>query len=253
MLEINPYKGKNEEISDFIHLIAAAKGIGNDISYSLRPDPFWISRNISLWQRKPVQWKMKRLFDLALSIIGSILISPILFIIAIAIKLDSKGPIFFKQKRIGLYGKEFFMYKFRSMKINAEDQFDQIKHFNETNYIMFKMKEDPRITRVGKIIRKYSLDELPQLINVIKGEMSLVGPRPPIKKEVEKYEKWHFLRFSTLPGLTGIWQVSGRAKITDFNTVVKLDYQYIHDWDIKLDLLLLFKTIPVVISAKGAS
>jgi len=192
MIEVNPYKDKNEEISDFIHLIAAAKAVDKNRENLIKPNPFWIARNINLWRRKPIQWRFKRLFDLMVSILGGIIISPVLLITALAIKLDSRGSVFFKQKRIGMYGKEFYMYKFRSMKLNAEEQIEMIKDCNETNCIMFKMKEDPRITRVGKIIRKYSLDELPQLINVFRGEMSLVGPRPPIRKEVEKYDKWHF-------------------------------------------------------------
>ncbi|OGI04075.1 MAG: hypothetical protein A2104_00155 [Candidatus Melainabacteria bacterium GWF2_32_7] len=246
-------KGKKEELNHLLHLIASSSKTINKDSFSVKVNPFWIARNYSLWLRRPFQWKIKRIFDLVASIIGVILISPVLVLIATAIKMDSRGPILFKQKRIGLYGKEFYMYKFRSMKQDAEEEFEQIRSMNETNDVMFKMTEDPRITRFGKFLRKYSLDELPQLFNVIKGEMSLVGPRPPLDREMEKYSKWHYLKFATLPGLTGMWQVSGRSGILDFNEVVKLDYQYIDNWDLKLDFYLLLKTIPVVILAEGAA
>ncbi|MDD3012722.1 MAG: exopolysaccharide biosynthesis polyprenyl glycosylphosphotransferase [Candidatus Gastranaerophilales bacterium] len=214
---------------------------------------FWISRNFNIGLRKPFQWALKRLFDFILSFTGIIIIFPILLIIAAAIKLESDGPVFFKQKRVGLYGREFYMYKFRSMRQNAEESLDLLKDMNETNSIMFKMSEDPRITNIGRLIRKYSLDELPQLFNVLKGEMSLIGPRPPLPDEVEKYENWHYIKFSTYPGLTGLWQVSGRASIKDFNLVVKLDFKYAENWNLFQDLCILLKTIPVVIGAKGAS
>jgi len=214
---------------------------------------YWISRNFNIGLRKPFQWTLKRLFDFILSFTGIILAFPILLIIAAAIKIESKGPIFFKQKRIGLYGREFYMYKFRSMKHDAEEDRDLLKDLNETNSIMFKISEDPRITNVGKIIRKYSLDELPQLFNVLKGEMSLIGPRPPLPDEVENYETWHYIKFSTYPGITGLWQISGRASIKDFNIVVKLDFKYAENWNLFQDLYILLKTIPVVIRAKGAS
>lgn len=214
---------------------------------------FWLSRNFNIELRKPVQWKLKRTMDFALSIAGLVLASPILIAIAAAIKYESDGPILFKQKRIGKYGKEFYMYKFRSMLNNAEDNLEMLIHKNETNNVMFKMKKDPRITTVGKLIRKYSLDELPQLLNVLKGDMSLIGPRPPLPYEVEKYENWHYLKFSTYPGITGLWQVSGRSSIKDFNVVIKLDFKYTENWNLFQDFLIFLKTFPVVIFAKGAS
>jgi exopolysaccharide biosynthesis polyprenyl glycosylphosphotransferase len=214
---------------------------------------FWISRNFNIGLRKPFQWALKRILDFTLSLVGIIVLSPVLLIIAAAIKLESEGPVFFKQKRLGLYGREFYMYKFRSMKQNAEENLDLLKDLNETNSIMFKMTEDPRITNVGKLIRKYSLDELPQLFNVLKGEMSLIGPRPPLPDEVKRYEDWHYIKFSTYPGITGLWQTSGRASIKDFNLVIKLDFQYAENWNLFQDLYILLKTIPVVIRAKGAS
>jgi len=214
---------------------------------------FSLARNFNLKQRRPLQWYIKRIFDITSSIVGIMAIWPLLLMIVLAIKLESRGPILFKQERLGLYGKKFYMYKFRSMYQDAEQKLELLKEFNETNDKMFKMYNDPRITNVGKFIRKYSLDELPQLLNVIRGEMSLVGPRPPLQSEVDRYDKWHFLRFATLPGLTGMWQVSGRSGITDFDTVIKLDYEYINNWNFKLDLYLLLKTIPIVIMGKGAA
>lgn len=249
---MNSVKNKREEIKYLLSLIASNKEAIKENNATVKSNYYWLARNYNLWLRRPIQWKVKRFIDFFGSLLGIILISPILASIAIAIKLDSEGPILFKQQRIGLYGKEFYMYKFRSMKKNAEAELEQIRSQNETNDVMFKMFEDPRITRVGKIIRKFSLDELPQLLNVLRGEMSLVGPRPPLECEVEKYDKWHYLKFATLPGLTGMWQVNGRAIIKDFNQVVKLDYQYVKEWNLLLDFKLLVKTLPVVIMAKGA-
>lgn len=210
-------------------------------------------RNYNISSRKPLQWKIKRLFDYLITASGLLFISPLLVFVAILIKLDSQGPIFYKQKRIGFYGKEFEMYKFRSMKQGADKEYEKIKQLNETNELMFKVFNDPRITRIGKFIRKYSIDELPQLFNVLKGEMSLVGPRPPLPREVIHYEKKHYLRFATLPGLTGLWQVSGRSNIKNFDTVLNLDFNYINKWNIFTDIKILFKTIPVVLFAKNAA
>lgn len=214
---------------------------------------FWLSRNFDLRKRKPVQFFFKRLFEVTACTLGLIMLSPLMIFVALAIKKESSGPILFKQLRIGEHGKKFQIYKFRSMTTDAEEKFESLKSFNETNEKMFKIKEDPRVTKVGKFIRKYSIDELPQLFNVIKGEMSLVGPRPPLPSEVETYEKHHYLRFCAPPGITGMWQISGRSKIIDFETVVKMDYWYTQKWSLWLDLKLILKTIPVVISAKGAS
>lgn len=216
-------------------------------------ESFLISRNFNLKSRRPMQWLIKRTIDYVGTLSGLLLISPILLSIAILIKLDSSGPVLFKQKRVGLYGKEFDMYKFRSMNQDAETKLKDLKKHNETNKLMFKIKDDPRVTRLGKLLRRHSLDELPQLFNVLKGEMSLVGPRPPLPEEVALYDKWSFLRFATVPGLTGLWQVSGRSEIKNFNKVVELDYKYVEEWNILLDIYLLLKTIPVVFLGKGAS
>lgn len=151
---------------------------------------------------------LKRALDVTGSLLGMVGLLPFFILIAFAIKLDSKGPVLFKQKRIGHLGKPFDMYKFRSMYINAEERLPRLLDQNETS-VMFKIKADPRITRVGKFLRKFSLDEFPQLLNVLKGEMSLVGPRPPIVRELSMYQPWHYVRFSMLPGMTGLWQVHG--------------------------------------------
>ncbi|HEY9854439.1 MAG TPA: sugar transferase [Stenomitos sp.] len=200
------------------------------------------------------QFALKRAFDIMATALGLIIISPLLVLIALAIKLDSPGPVFFKQQRITVKGRPFWMYKFRSMQVDAEAQLDKIIHLNERkDNLMFKVKHDPRITRVGRFLRRTSLDELPQLFNVLLGEMSLVGPRPPLPREVDNYAPHHRQRLEVLPGITGLWQVSGRSDITDFEEVVRLDLTYIQDWSIWLDFKILFRTIPAVLSSRGAS
>ena len=190
---------------------------------------------------------IKRIIDIVASFIGLILLSPL-----ILIKLESKGEVIFKQKRVGLNGKKFYMYKFRSMVINAEELKKQLESQNEMSGPMFKIKDDPRITKVGKFIRKTSIDELPQLINVIKGDMSLVGPRPSLPKEVEKFEPWMMERLEVKPGLTCIWQISGRNNI-DFEDWMKLDIKYVRERSFKLDIKLILKTVLVLFGDKNAS
>lgn len=205
-------------------------------------------------KRKPVQYFIKRFLDVSLSLIGLIMISPLLLLIAILVKIDSKGPIIYKQRRIGLNKKIFYMYKFRTMKVGAENEEDCIRKFHkEDNVIMFKIKNDPRITKIGKFLRKYSLDELPQLFNVLKGEMSLVGPRPRVEKDLAQFKNWHYIFFAAMPGITGMWQTNGRSAIKDFDKVVSFEYNYIKNWNLLLDFSILFKTIPVVISGANAS
>ena len=195
---------------------------------------------------------IKRIIDIVASFIGIILLSPLILIVSILIKLESKGEVIFKQKRVGLNGKEFYMYKFRSMVINAEELKKQLESQNEMSGPMFKIKDDPRITNVGKFIRKTSIDELPQLINVIKGDMSLVGPRPSLPKEVKKFEQWMMERLEVKPGLTCIWQVSGRNNI-DFEDWMKLDISYVEDRNLWIDIKLIFKTVFVLFGDKNAS
>ena len=195
---------------------------------------------------------IKRIIDIVASFIGLILLSPLILIVSMLIKLESKGEVIFKQKRVGLNGKEFYMYKFRSMVINAEELKEQLESQNEMSGPMFKIKDDPRITKVGKFIRKTSIDELPQLINVIKGDMSLVGPRPSLPKEVKKFEQWMMERLEVKPGLTCIWQISGRNNI-DFEDWMKLDIKYVRERSLVLDFKLIFKTIFVLFGDKNAS
>ena len=196
---------------------------------------------------------LKRMIDIIGSLIGIILFSPVMLVTAIAIKLDSKGPVIFKQKRAGINGSIFEMYKFRSMCVDAEELKAKLREQNEVkDGLMFKIKDDPRITKVGKFIRKTSIDELPQFFNVLFGSMSLVGTRPPTLDEVEKYERAHWRRMSIKPGITGMWQVSGRSQITDFEKIVELDTEYIDNWSIWLDFKIMLRTVTSLLQRKGA-
>ncbi|WP_294354763.1 sugar transferase [uncultured Clostridium sp.] len=194
----------------------------------------------------------KRITDVLFSGIGLIILSPVFVIVAIAIKLDSKGPIFFKQDRVGKDEELFSMYKFRSMVVNAEELKKALENQNEMSGPMFKMKKDPRITRVGRFIRKTSIDELPQLVNVIKGDMSLVGPRPSLPKEVEQFEPWMKERLTVQPGITCFWQVMGRNSIP-FEEWMKLDVKYVRERNYFLDIKLIFKTFFVLFGDDSAS
>lgn len=194
----------------------------------------------------------KRFIDIVGSIVGLIITAIASIFIIPAIKLDSPGPIIFAQDRVGKNGRVFKFYKFRSMYIDAEERKLELMKLNEMKGPMFKIKNDPRITKVGRFLRKTSLDELPQFLNVLKGDMSLVGTRPPTVKEYEQYEPYQKARLASKPGITGLWQVSGRSDITDFEEVVKLDLQYIDNWSIVLDIKILFKTIMVVFAHNGA-
>ncbi|KAF3891117.1 MULTISPECIES: sugar transferase [Nostocales] len=196
---------------------------------------------------------IKRCFDLCSSIILLIILSPVYLALALLIKLDSPGAVFFKQERIGLHCKKFKIWKFRTMVTNAENMQKDLEAKNEIkDGVLFKMKDDPRITRIGKFLRRYSLDELPQLFNVVLGQMSLVGPRPLPMRDVEKFQTTHFIRQEVLPGITGLWQVSGRSNIDNFEDAVKLDIAYIESWSLWLDLTILLKTVKVVFDKTGA-
>jgi exopolysaccharide biosynthesis polyprenyl glycosylphosphotransferase len=195
---------------------------------------------------------VKRTIDIAGSLAGIILLSPLFIIIAILIKLeDPKGSVFFYQTRIGKNEKPFRMYKFRSMVSNAEEKLKDLLAKNEIEGAMFKMKNDPRITKIGRFIRKTSVDELPQLFNVLRGEMSLVGPRPPLTREVAEYTAYDKLRLTVKPGCTGLWQVSGRNELS-FKEMVELDLKYIQNRSIGADLKIIFKTFKVLLGAKDA-
>lgn len=194
----------------------------------------------------------KRALDIVGSLVGIVLLGVVTIFVAPAIKLTSPGPIFFGQTRVGKNGRKFTFYKFRSMYQDAEERKKELMKQNEVQGLMFKMKDDPRITNVGKFIRKTSIDELPQFWNVLRGDMSLVGTRPPTVDEFEHYEAKHKCRLSMTPGLTGLWQISGRSDIKDFDEVVKLDMQYIDNWSILTDIKILFMTVFVVFGGKGS-
>ena len=193
----------------------------------------------------------KRTIDIIGAGLGLILLSPIIAVVACAVKVTSKGPIFFSQKRVGKNGELFEMYKFRSMVVNAEELKGNLEDQNEMSGPMFEIKDDPRVTKVGKFIRKTSIDELPQLWNVLKGDMSLVGPRPSLPKEVEQFDNWMFKRLSVRPGLTCYWQVSGRNNI-DFEDWMKLDCRYVDERNLWIDIKLIFKTVFVLFGDKNA-
>lgn len=196
---------------------------------------------------------LKRGSDLLLACIGLIVAVPLMLLIAVCIKVESRGPVFFLQRRVGLGGREFLMWKFRSMLHEAEAQREDIAHLNTYgDPRLFKMPGDPRVTHVGRVLRRFSLDELPQLFNILAGQMSFVGPRPPLPSEVRHYEARHFVRLSVVPGLTGPWQVNGRNLITDFEEIVRLERGYIESWSLRSDIEIMLRTAAVVLEGKGA-
>lgn len=209
---------------------------------------FWIIRGVD---QPPEKLFCKRCFDFVVSTVLICLCLPIWVMLPILIRRDSPGPILFRQTRVGKNGRPFFMYKFRSMVVDAESQRNKLMHLNEMDGPAFKMTVDPRVTQLGAFLRKTSLDELPQLFNVLKGDISLVGPRPPLFEEVRQYRPWEKKRLSVLQGITGYWQVSGRNEIK-FDEWMKLDLMYIDQWRFTLDVILLLKTIPAVLARKGA-
>jgi len=194
---------------------------------------------------------IKRVIDIVGAVLGLVLSIPFYLLTSILVKLSSKGPVVYKQERCGLYGRKFVLYKFRSMIDGAEDVLWEIKHLNEMKGPTFKMHNDPRVTRLGRFLRKMSMDELPQFYNVLKGDMSLVGPRAPLPEEVREYTPWQKRRLSVKPGITCLWQISGRNKI-DFHEWMKLDLKYIDNWSLWLDFKILLMTVPTVIFCRGA-
>lgn len=194
---------------------------------------------------------LKRILDIGLSVVGILLLSPLLLLVALAIKIeDPRGSVLFRQTRIGKYGKPFGMLKFRSMVNGAETMLDELLPHNEVDGAMFKMKRDPRVTRVGRWIRKVSVDEFPQFWNVLRGEMSLVGPRPPLPREVKNYTPYEMLRLSVTPGCTGLWQISGRNELS-FHEMVELDLKYITKRNLRLDIKILWQTCVMLLLAKN--
>jgi lipopolysaccharide/colanic/teichoic acid biosynthesis glycosyltransferase len=223
------FYGSEEGFEDFIRDVKAGYGDG----------------------RKPFYLVIKRLFDLAASLFGLLLILPLMPFIVILIKLETPGPIFFRQQRVGYRGRIFDCYKFRSMAVDAEEQKDRMQHLNEATGAAFKIKDDPRITGVGRFLRRSSLDEFPQLFNVFLGDMSIVGPRPQIPSEVADYTPEHARRLLVTPGLTCLWQVSGRSHL-DFSEWMELDQEYVRQAGLGMDLKILTRTLPAVIERKGA-
>jgi exopolysaccharide biosynthesis polyprenyl glycosylphosphotransferase len=193
----------------------------------------------------------KRVLDILGAIVLVVLTAPLMAIAAVALRLDSEGPVLFRQERVGQGETRFILYKFRTMHQDAEEQLERLEAYNEATGPLFKMRDDPRVTRVGRIIRRISLDEMPQLYNVLRGEMSLVGPRPPLPREVAKYQEWHRRRLAVAPGMTGLWQVSGRSDVT-FDEMVLLDLYYIENWSLVLDFKILLRTIPKALFGRGA-
>jgi lipopolysaccharide/colanic/teichoic acid biosynthesis glycosyltransferase len=202
-------------------------------------------------QAKTVQEVIKRLLDIALASVAIAVAALPLALMALAIKLDSKGPIFFKQQRVGRNGELFAMYKFRSMVVDAEALQKKLWSSQETDAPLFKVRHDPRRTRVGEAMRRFSIDEFPQLLNVLQGHMSIVGPRPALPDEVTHYSAYEANRLLAAPGMTGLWQVSGRSLLS-FEEMVELDLRYVSGWSLWLDLQVMIRTIPTVISGKGA-
>ncbi len=205
------------------------------------PSPAWAS-----WQRVA-----KRALDITVAAALLVLAAPLMLLVAVAIKLDSPGPVIFRQRRVGKDGRLFTFYKFRGMVADAEARLHEVAHLNEVDGPIFKSRRDPRVTRVGRVLRRTSLDELPQLWNVLRGDMSLVGPRPPLPTEVAQYEPWQRDRLLAPGGITGLWQVSGR-NLLGFEDMVRLDLEYITRWSLWLDLVILARTVLVVFTARGA-
>jgi exopolysaccharide biosynthesis polyprenyl glycosylphosphotransferase len=213
-------------------------------------------QGVPLFELRPpvfagLEWTAKRGFDIVVSSLIVVLAAPVWIVIALAVKLDSSGPVFYRDRRVGLAEREFGMFKFRSMYTDASERQAGLETSNEASGPLFKIKDDPRVTRVGRILRRYSIDELPQLLNVLRGEMSLVGPRPLPLRDYVQLEEWHRKRYLVLPGMTGLWQVSGRIELT-FDDLVRLDFYYLENWSIWLDISILAKTLPAVVQRRGA-
>jgi exopolysaccharide biosynthesis polyprenyl glycosylphosphotransferase len=193
---------------------------------------------------------IKRVFDLGGALLGLLAISPLLIAVAIAIKLDSRGPVFFRQLRVGRHGQRFRMFKFRTMVLGADEMKDSLRDRNEAQEGLFKIADDPRITRVGRFLRKSALDELPQLLNIVAGEMSLVGPRPLVIEEDERIEGWHRRRLELMPGMTGPWQILGPARVP-LREMMAIDYLYVANWSLWTDIKIMLRTVPHVIGRRG--
>jgi len=213
-------------------------------------------QGVPLFELRPpvvagIDWAVKRVFDIVVSAGLITVAAPVWGVIALAVKLDSPGPVFYRDRRVGLGEREFGMFKFRSMYVDAASRQAGLETANEASGPLFKIKDDPRVTRIGRFLRRYSIDELPQVLNVLRGEMSLVGPRPLPLRDYIQLEDWHRKRYRVLPGMTGLWQVSGRIELT-FDDLVRLDFYYLENWSIWLDISILAKTLPAVVARRGA-
>jgi len=256
---------KSMEFSTVQRAISACEIEGVDVWVSTEFIPTTVAkptfsamgtRNMLVFQTKPSsRWSLfiKNLADRMGALMGLILLSPLLLLVALAVRLTSQGPVIFRQKRAGLHGSPFEMWKFRTMHVDAEQQKAELEAFNEMTGPVFKMQDDPRVTAIGRFLRRTSIDEFPQLINVLRGEMSLVGPRPLPVYEVEKFEDpVHRRRLSMKPGLTCLWQIQGRSKIVNFSDWVRMDLEYIDNWSLFLDAYIILRTIPTVLAGIGA-
>jgi lipopolysaccharide/colanic/teichoic acid biosynthesis glycosyltransferase len=198
-----------------------------------------------------IDFAVKRTFDFCGAMFLLVALSPVLLLSAVAVRLSSRGPVLYRSRRPGMGGAPFSCLKFRTMRSNADQTQADLEESNEASGALFKIRNDPRLTPVGRLLRRFSIDELPQLVNVLRGEMSLVGPRPLPIRDFERLEEWHKKRYLVLPGITGLWQVSGRAEL-DFDDLVRLDFLYLERWSVALDLSILLKTLPAVCSRRGA-
>lgn len=219
--------------------VTASVGVATEVRHARAQDQYRI------------QFALKRVLDLVLTALALVVLAIPVILIVIAIKLDSSGPMLFTQKRVGFAGKPFTIYKFRSMVVDAELMRGSVNGRNETDGPLFKMQQDPRMTRVGPFLRRFSLDEIPQLINVLLGNMSLVGPRPFLAAETENHDRWHQVRATAVPGMTGLWQVSGRSELP-FEQIVALDIRYVEEWSLLMDIKIVLRTIPAVLIGRGA-
>jgi exopolysaccharide biosynthesis polyprenyl glycosylphosphotransferase len=230
-----------------VSLLPRALGSLGAASFELRESRLGVLLDVFPLRLGLPQLALKRMMDVVLTLVALLVLWPLLVLVALAVKLDSPGPVLFRQRRAGVGGRLFEIFKFRTMRVGADDERKHLQHLNEyPDPRLFKIKKDPRVTRLGAFLRRTSLDELPQLFNVLRGEMSLVGPRPCMPDELRHYSLDHMARLHVLPGITGPWQVSGRNEILDFEKVVRLEREYIQSWSLTADLLILVKTVPAV-------
>lgn len=235
-------------VDDEIYIVVDLRRDDPHVEFEGRP---FLTDHASLVAASSLKLAFKRIIDVVGAVVAALLLSPVFISAAAAVKLTSRGPVFFGQRRTGKDGLEFTFYKFRSMKVNADVERGLLLELNEIDGPVFKIREDPRLTKVGRFLRRTSIDELPQLWNVITGTMTLVGPRPLPTEEAAMCTRWESQRIKVKPGITGIWQVSGRSDL-DFETWVRMDLEYIEHWSLGMDLVLLMKTIPAVLSRRGA-